>query len=71
MTLAVKALAQAAIHDPVCVMEVDPAQAARAIERDGKTEYLPISYGLRRLNGREWLVKRHGHRTPSQVRAIA
>ena len=51
MTLAVRALAQAAIHDPVCVMEVDPTQAARAIERDGKTEYLPISYGLRRLNG--------------------
>lgn len=39
MTLAVTPPAQAAIHDPICGMEVDPAQAARAIERDGKTDY--------------------------------
>ena len=39
MTLAIKPPAQAITHDPVCGMDVDPARAARAIERDGTTYY--------------------------------
>jgi transcription elongation GreA/GreB family factor/YHS domain-containing protein len=39
MTLAVKPPSQAANHDPVCGIEVDRAEAASAIERDGITYY--------------------------------
>ena len=39
MTLAIKPPAQAITHDPVCGMEVEPARAARAVERDGTTYY--------------------------------